>query len=116
MNNESEQISIFPPIGEDEDADEVLAQLKAFNDWCKAELKKQRNWENSFQRWSNEQIKDGTTSYGCCGYGSMCDWCKDNSYGRPCVRALKFMCHEKHIEINYDSTDFEKVWRGEFDE
>lgn len=25
---------------------------------------------------------------GACGYGSMCDWCSDNSYGRPCVRAL----------------------------
>ena len=73
--------------------------------------KEKRNWENAFQRWSNKNSKDGITSYGCCGYGSMCDWCGDNSYGRPCVRALNKMCRERGIKINYSVRDFETVWR-----
>lgn len=71
-----------------------------------------RKWENAFQKWSNEQLQDGSTSYGCCGYGSMCDYCEDNSYGRPCVRALNAMCREKGIYLNYASRDFVKVWQG----
>ena len=72
-----------------------------------------RNWEYAFQKWSdNHGIEgDSTEDYGCCGYGSMCDWCEDNSYGRPCVRALNKMCREKGIEIDYESRDFEKIWR-----
>ncbi len=70
-----------------------------------------RRWENAFQKWSNEQaVGDNYESYGCCGYGSMCDWCTDNSYGRPCVRALNAMCREKRIKIDYDDYDFTKVW------
>lgn len=77
-----------------------------------------RKWENAFQKWSDEhglfsagfiQVED----WGCCGYGSMCDWCKDNSYGKPCVRALNAMCREKRIKIDYSKRDFEKIWRGE---
>lgn len=71
---------------------------------------KKRRWENAFQKWSDEQGMDGAMSYGCCGYGSMCDWCKDNTYGRPCVRALNAMCREKNISIDYDDMDFEAVW------
>lgn len=71
---------------------------------------KKRRWEDAFQRWSDEQGMDGAMSYGCCGYGSMCDWCKDNSYGRPCVRALNSMLREKNLHIDYDDTDFEAVW------
>ena len=73
-----------------------------------------RKWENAFQKWSdNHGIEsDNTEDYGCCGYGSMCDWCTDNSYGRPCVRALNAMCREKNIQIDYSSYDFIKVWRG----
>lgn len=71
-----------------------------------------RRWENAFQKWSNDHAKDGRDSFGCCGYGAMCDWCKDNSYGRPCVRALNAMCREKGWLINYTNNDFEKVWRG----
>lgn len=70
-----------------------------------------RNWENAFQRWSNKQMQDGSTSCGACGYGSMCEWCEgDISVGRPCVRALNAMCREKRIKIDYDDYDFTKVW------
>lgn len=74
-----------------------------------------RRWENAFQKWSDKNGMDlnNTTSYGCCGYGSMCDWCDDNSYGRPCVRALNKMCREKNLMINYSNYDFKKVWSGE---
>lgn len=80
--------------------------------------KKKRNsklrWENAFQKWSDDHgitEQSRTEDWGCCGYGSMCDWCEDNSYGRPCVRALNKMCREKGIEIDYESRDFEKIWR-----
>lgn len=74
-----------------------------------------RKWEYAFQKWSdNHGIEsDSTKDYGCCGYGSMCDWCDDNSYGKPCVRALNKMCREKRIKIDYSKRDFEKIWRGE---
>lgn len=69
-----------------------------------------RRWENAFQKWSNEHGIDGDDDLGCCGYGSMCDWCTDNSYGRPCVRALNAMCREKKIKIDYNDYEFEKIW------
>ena len=73
-----------------------------------------RKWENAFQKWSNYMaLSEGSADgCGCCGYGAMCDWCKDNSYGRPCVRALNAMCREKRIQINYSDYDFRKVWWG----
>ena len=69
-----------------------------------------RKWENAFQKWSNSQWEDDYSSLGKCGYGSICDYCKDNSYGRPCVRALNEMLREKRIRIDYDNYDFGKVW------
>lgn len=69
-----------------------------------------RRWENAFQKWSDEQSQVGTTPNGKCGYGSMCDWCGDNSYGRPCVRALNEMCRERGIKIDYTDRDFEQIW------
>lgn len=76
-----------------------------------AEYEKQkRKWENAFQRWSNKQSMDGSTPTGCCGYGSMCDYCEDNSYGRPCVRALNAMCKAKRLRIDYTDRNFEKWW------
>lgn len=79
----------------------------------RADLKKRR-WENAFQKWSDEHgmQEDCIESWGCCGYGSMCEWCEDNSYGRPCVRALNAMCREKGLLIDYSNRDFEKVWNG----
>ena len=77
--------------------------------------KKKRNWENGFQRLSNKQSSqsDGK-SFGCCGWGSMCDYCEDNSYGRPCVRALNEMFREKGIAIDYDNRNYEDIWSGNF--
>jgi hypothetical protein len=80
----------------------------------KATDKEKRNWEDAFQKWSNKELQDGHYGYGACGYGSMCDYCKDNTYGRPCVRALNEMCREKHIVIDYSKREFEKIWEGVF--
>lgn len=73
--------------------------------------KAKRNWENGFQKWSNEQALDGLYDYGACGYGSMCDYCKDNTYGRPCVRALNAMCRDRRITIDYTKRNYEEIWR-----
>lgn len=73
-------------------------------------LKRKRKWENGFQKWSDEHGMDGTDDYGCCGYGSMCDYCEDNSYGRPCVRALNKMLRETGETIDYGNMSFEEVW------
>lgn len=102
----SEQMSFIPMLGED--VEELKEQAKKFFEYDK----RKRKWENAFQKWSDEHgiEGDGTKYYGCCGYGSMCDWCTDNSYGRPCVRALNAMCREKRIKIDYDDYDFTKVW------
>ncbi len=75
--------------------------------------KAKRNFENGFQKWSNEQLHDGTTSLGKCGYGSICDYCKDNTYGRPCVRALNAMLRDKRITIDYKTKSFQEVWEGD---
>lgn len=72
-----------------------------------------RKWEYAFQKWSNDrgiEAIEHIDSYGCCGYGSMCDWCEDNSYGRPCVRALNKMCREKRLKIDYSDRNFERLW------
>lgn len=74
--------------------------------------KQKRKWENAFQKWSDEQWNDDYTSVGKCGYGSMCDYCEDNSYGRPCVRALNAMLRETGESIDYESMSFEDVWEG----
>lgn len=105
-----EQISMLPALAEGEDAEDIKRQAEIFIEHGK----KKRKWENAFQKWSdNHGIEsDNTKDWGCCGYGSMCDWCKDNDYGRPCVRALNAMCREKRIHIDYSDFDFEKVWRG----
>ena len=73
-----------------------------------------RNWENGFQRWSNESAQEETNPLGVCGYGSMCDYCEDNTYGRPCVRALNLMCREKRITIDYSKRNYEDIWDGVF--
>ena len=100
------QISFIPMLGE-ENVEELIEQVEKIAEYDK----RKRRWENAFQRWSNEQfIGDGINDYGCCGYGSMCDWCTDNSYGRPCVRALNAMLREKNLQVDYTDYDFKKVW------
>ena len=72
-----------------------------------------RRWENAFQKWSDDYgigDKHSYESYGCCGFGSMCGYCDDNAYGRPCVRALNAMCRDKGISIDYSDYDFAKIW------
>lgn len=93
---------------------ELAEAMKEHEILHKNEQSAKQSWENAFQKWSNYMaLGEGSIDgYGCCGYGSMCDWCTDNSYGRPCVRALNAMCREKRIEIDYSDYDFKKVWRG----
>lgn len=77
------------------------------------ELKRtKRNWENRFQHWCNKQSQDECTNLGVCGFGEMCDYCKDNSYGRPCVRALNQMLKERNLTIDYEKADFYSIWCG----
>lgn len=104
-----EQISLME-VYDSEDIAELKQQTSLFLEYAK----KKRKWEDAFQKWSDEHgiNTDNTEDYGCCGYGSMCDWCEDNSFGRPCVRALNAMCREKGIHIDYTNYDFKKVWRG----
>lgn len=95
-----------------------MAQYTFFGEYeekTKPKIDKQkRNWENRFQRWSNKISQDGTTPYGKCGYGSMCDYCENNDTGRPCVRALNEMCRAKNIKIDYEHRSYEDVWNGVF--
>lgn len=72
--------------------------------------KQKRKWENAFQRWSDKMSEDGTTPEGCCGYGNLCDYCEDNTYGRPCVRSLNTQCREEKKKIDYTNYDFKEVW------
>lgn len=81
----------------------------------KATDNERRKWEDGFQRWSNKQFQEGGSGYGACGYGSMCDYCEDNSYGRPCVRALNDMCRRHRITIDYEKTSYENAWEGAFE-
>lgn len=75
--------------------------------------KDKRNWENKFQKWSDNSHQNETSNYGKCGYGYICDYCNDFD-GRPCVRALNVALRETHKEIDYKNTAFEDVWNGNF--
>ena len=72
----------------------------------------QRRWEDHFQRWSDEKAQDGTTHYGACGYGKICDYCDGEVKGRMCVRALNRMTREKRKRIDYEKTSFEDAFDG----
>lgn len=76
---------------------------------------KRRNWENGFQRWSNDQAQDGSTPNGKCGHSYICDYCTDNHYGRPCVRALNAMCRDCRTTIDYEKQSYADDWEGDFD-
>ena len=77
--------------------------------------KAKRKWENGFQRWCDRHSADGCSSFGSCGFGSMCDYCDDNSYGRPCVRALNAMIREKRLKIDYEKAGYVEAWEGILD-
>lgn len=85
---------------------DIYTQLRMRHEQEKAK----RRWEDRFQKWSNEQSQDGYEPYGCCGTGGLCDYCEDNTYGRPCVRALNALCREKGLKIDYTNYDFKEVW------
>lgn len=75
--------------------------------------KERRNWENAFQRWCNKMlVGEPAEPYGKCGYGVMCDYCEDNSYGRPCVRALNELLRAKETTIDYSKRNFKEIWCG----
>ena len=105
-----EQLTIFPPLS-DEDAEELAVQVSKMKEYAK----QKRSWENAFQKWSNEVFFDERNHFGACGLGTICDYCEDNSYGRPCVRALNIMCSKKFLRPDYSdkSNDcFEKWFDG----
>ena len=97
----------------------MLEQLDIFGDAVKSPHKptnkEKRNWENAFQRWSNTLSQENGTSQGKCGYGVMCDYCENFTYGRPCVRALNEMCRKENITIDYSKREFNKIWGGLFE-
>lgn len=106
------QISLWE-VCDEEDIEELELQAKLFVKYADKKHKAKKAWENAFQRWSDSHGMgcDNIESYGCCGYGSMCDWCYDDpSIGRPCVRALNAMCREKGIIIDYSERNFERIW------
>lgn len=76
--------------------------------------KKRHNWQARFQRWCNNESQDELTSVGICGYSDLCDYCKDNTFGKPCVRALNALLKEKNITIDYNNADFNDVWNGKY--
>ena len=73
-----------------------------------ANAKMKRNWENAFQRWSDRMAQDDTTPLGCCGYGTICDYCSDNHIGRPCVRAINEKARVEGLRIDYADRNFAK--------
>ena len=102
------QLTMFPPLTDGEE-DDLVMQVKEFE----AFAKQKRNWENAFQRWSDKVSQDGTSPLGCCGYSVICDYCKDNDKGRPCVRALNEWLRAKRKRIDYTKREFEEVWSGD---
>ena len=94
-------------------AEQIDIYGNTFKPTKKPTNKQKRNWENAFQRWSNNKFNAPTEHYGKCGYGSMCDYCEDNTYGRPCVRALNDMLKTERKTINYENRNFEEIWDGE---
>jgi hypothetical protein len=72
-------------------------------------------WENAFQKWSNDIFMESNTHYGACGFGYICNYCEDNSYGRPCVRALNAMCRDLFLPLDYTNKSdeyFKKCFDG----
>ena len=101
------QISLIPMLGDD--AEELKRQAELFQEYAK----RKKKWEDAFQKWSNLGIQDESNGYGICGFGSICDYCKDNTYGRPCVRALNALMREKGRHVDYSDVSeeaFERAW------
>jgi len=99
-----DQLCMLPPLGDNENIEELNEQIKAAQEYAKAK----RNWENAFQKWSNDISQDGSNPYGCCGCGTICDYCSDNDKGRPCVRAINEKARVNKIKIDYADRNFER--------
>ena len=63
-----------------------------FDEAAKRQIKRDKareKWNRGFQKWSDEKcLTEDYTPYGKCGCGYICDYCSDNSKGRPCVKAV----------------------------
>ena len=84
----------------------------AVNPFRKNNNKEKRNCENAFLRWRYKVSQDGTNPMGICGFGVMCDYCEDNTKGRPCVRALNALLRAKETTIDYSKRNFKEIWYG----
>ena len=85
----------------------LLSELKQ----KKKVLDKERvNFNIKFQEWSNKQFYDEGTPLGKCGYGHICDYCEDNSYGNPCSRALAKCAKDQGVDFDYTREDYETIF------
>ena len=107
MNEPIEQLKLLL-YEANEDLDDLNRQIEKYKQYAN----EKRTWENAFQKWSDKHAQDGGDSRGICGYGSMCDWCEDNAYGRPCVRALNSMLRDKGERLDYSIRDYDAIWYG----
>lgn len=91
------QLALFPEF------EQIIDAGRASD---KAERRKKEKWQRAFQAYSDKMSQDGTTPSGKCGYMEFCDYCTDNSYGRPCVRAFGEWARANKITVDYDDYDF----------
>ena len=74
-------------------------------------LDKQRtNFNIKFQEWSNKQFFDDGSPLGKCGYGYICDYCEDNTWGNPCARALAKCAKDEGVDFDYSREDYETIF------
>lgn len=73
---------------------------------AKTKRRIKEKWQRAFQAYSDKMAQVSTTASGKCGYMNFCDYCEDNSYGRPCVRAFGEWACENNIEVDYTDFDF----------
>lgn len=72
--------------------------------------KAREKWNRGFQKWSDKMVQIEAIPDGKCGCGYICDYCDDNSKGRPCVRAVNNMLIAQQRHLNYESLSYEEVF------
>lgn len=92
-------------------SEEFEADIKREYEEKKERRWQRRRWLRQFQAWSDEEMASGTSAYGACGYGVICDYCE--AEGR-CVKALINYCKATGKRIDYQKDNFEDVWAGRF--
>ena len=65
------------------------------------ERREKRNFMARFQRWSDRMKDDPVTSFGKCGYGTICDNCDGEMKRKPCARAYADYVKEHGLKPNY---------------